>query len=560
MLVLQPALWATYNIPTSRTINWAGKAGLDPVGGIPSGSWTVTNCNVVADGSTNQRTQINSCISGAANNTVVKLPCGPIMVSGGIISMKSNVVLRGCTPLTWANFLPSADSNVTTLIIGGQYVSFDGGAKGSSWGSSINVTSGYTKDSTSLTLSSASGLAVNDWVSLYQNEDTTLMNWRGINYLGEDCGCSNAHAWQQYTKITGINGNTISIDPAVYQTSPSPSGMQVREQTFGITNAGLENIRLQGNNGNHRLVNIDFAKYVWVKGVETYGAGGSSGDVHIMTNFSVNTEVRDSVVHDGGGYNSGSNYGINSYWWNSAHKWENNTVFHTRHSIILEGGGSGYAILYNYSFDNAEGEDFGFFTQDCTPNHGANPMMNLWEGNNCQQFYSDFTQGSASYNMLLRNYGSGTRAWHPASGTPYRIGPYSRDFTLVGNVSGRSSWTGGTSVCNSGSCSSPIAYEFGVHTDGSYMDSQARSTAVLHGNYDYVTDGVSVWSDTDHALPASLYYGSKPAFFGSCAWPNIGPDVSGFVQTMPAKERATGGTACNATGSAPGQPTGLQLH
>ena len=40
-------------------------------------------------------------------------------------------------------------------------------------------------------------------------------------------------------------------------------------------------------------------------------------------------------------------------------------------------------------------------------------MMNLWEGNNCQQFYSDFTR-SASYNMLFRNNGSGTRAWHPA--------------------------------------------------------------------------------------------------------------------------------------------------
>jgi hypothetical protein len=71
-----------------------------------------------------------------------------------------------------------------------------------------------------------------------------------------------------------------------------------------------------------------------------------------MTNFSVNTEVKHkSAVGDGKGI-------IwlelrNSYWWNSAHKWENNTVFHTRHSIILEGGGSGYAILYNYSFDNA---------------------------------------------------------------------------------------------------------------------------------------------------------------------------------------------------------------
>jgi hypothetical protein len=560
-LVLQPALKAAYSIPSTRTITWAGKAGLDPVGGIPSASWTTVPCNVIADGATNQVSQINSCISGAAANRVVKLPCGAIVASG-TINMKSNVALRGCAPIRYpTSVLPTADPNVTTIINNGNYIYFNGGSKGSSWGSSLNVTSGYTKDSTQLTLSSVSGLAVNDWVSLYQNEDTSLMSWRGINYLGEDCGCSTPHAWQQYTKVTAINGNVISIDPPVYQTSPSPTGVQVREQSFGVQNAGLEDLRLQGNNTNYRIVWIAFSAYIWIKDVETYGGGNQSGFSHIMMHFSHNLEVRDSIVHDGGSFSSGANYGINTYWWNSAHKIENNEVFHTRHSIIFEGGTSGSFIGYNYSHDNAEAEDYSFFTQDCTPNHGANPMMNLWEGNWCQQFYSDYTQGSASYNTLFRNYGYGTRTeFHPASGTPFRIGPFSRDYNLVGNVSGRSSWTSGTANCNSGSCSGNIGYEFGVHTDGSYMDSQSRSTALLQGNYDYVTDGVAVWDDADHSLPASLYYNSKPAFLGGCAWPAFGPDVTGQIKTLPAKERATGGAACVGGPTPPMAPVNLRIQ
>jgi hypothetical protein len=563
-LVLQPVLKATYSIPSARTITWAGKAGLDPVGGIPSAGWATVPCNVIADGVTNQVSQINSCISGAVANRVVKLPCGAI-VANGTISMKSNVALRGCAPLRYpTTVLPAADAAVTTLVLNGNQVLFNGGSKTANWtpygaNSGIAVSSGYTKDSTQLTVANTTGLTVNGWISLYQNEDTSLMSWRGINYLGEDCGCSTPHAWQQYTKITAMNGNVLTIDPPVYQVSPSPTGVAVRPQSFGVQMAGLEDVRLQGNNTG-TLVRFNFTAYVWLKGIETYGGGDNSGENHILGTFSHNVEIRDSIVHDGGSFNSGANYGIGSYWWNSAYKIENNEIYHTRHSIIFEAGMSGAFIGYNYSHDNAEGEDFSFLSEDCTPNHGANPMMNLWEGNWCQQFYSDYTQGSASYNTLFRNYGYGTRTeFHPASGMPFRIGPFSRDYNLVGNVSGRSSWTSGTAVCNSASCSGNIAYEFGVHTDGSYLDSQSRSTALLQGNYDYVTDGVAVWDNSDHSLPASLYYGSKPAFLGSCAWPAFGPDVPTQIQTLPAKERATGGAGCSGP-SAPTAPANLRIQ
>ena len=65
----------------------------------------------------------------------------------------------------------------------------------------------------------------------------------------------------------------------------------------------------------------------------------------------------------------------------------------------------------------------------------------------------------------------------------------------------------------------------------------------MHGNYDNVNK-VMKWdpSVADHALPASLYLASKPAFFGQAAWPWVTPENSTapFIAQLPAKERASG--------------------
>jgi hypothetical protein len=36
-------------------------------------------------------------------------------------------------------------------------------------------------------------------------------------------------------------------------------------------------------------------------------------------------------------------------------------------------------------------------------------------------------------------------------------------------------------------------------------------------------------------LPPSLYLAGKPSWFGSVAWPPIGPEVSGMVSPLPAQ-------------------------
>ena len=65
-----------------------------------------------------------------------------------------------------------------------------------------------------------------------------------------------------------------------------------------------------------------------------------------------------------------------------------------------------------------------------------------------------------------------------------------------------------------------------------------KSTLLRHGNYDYFNQA-AVWDPaiTDHTIPASLFYSSKPSYFGALQWPPIGPDVAGLVTDIPAKAR-----------------------
>jgi len=98
-----------------------------------------------------------------------------------------------------------------------------------------------------------------------------------------------------------------------------------------------------------------------------------------------------------------------------------------------------------------------------------------------------------------------------------------------------------------GDCSpnEPAAYRFGCddYWYGSYSDAQVGATTILHGNYDYITDGVANWDSTDHDLKASIYYDSKPDWWCSeTSWPAIGPDVIGKIDDIPSQRRYDGAT------------------
>jgi hypothetical protein len=64
-------------------------------------------------------------------------------------------------------------------------------------------------------------------------------------------------------------------------------------------------------------------------------------------------------------------------------------------------------------------------------------------------------------------------------------------------------------------------------------------TAILHGEYDYVTKTFT-WSDTNknQNLPSSFYLASKPAWFGALPWPAFGPDPQAPTTALTGKNPA----------------------
>jgi hypothetical protein len=508
---------------------------LDVIGGIPTThAHTTTIIGLHPDGSVNDAGTINAAIAAAAYDTVLIIPAGTYRIDNDI-NMRDGIILRGAHPFA-APFMPSADPTATTLMMNGTKIFFRGGDRTTNWFPGIQlgipITSGYTQGSANLTLSSVVGLSTGNYICVYQNKDTAAIDDKGYTWLGEDSG-PDPHVWAQYTKITNIAGNVITIDPPLYQVTPNPTGQSVRKQTFGITHAGVEDMRLYGNNNNYKSIWMQFCQFCWVKGVEMFQTGGtnSSGSPHIWTEFCYANEYRRNYLHVGGSHDSGCNYGIEFYHWNSRHKVEDNIVRETRHSIVFEGGGTGCVMLYNYTDDNWESvqgqpttRDSSFLSEDQVGNHGAHPYMNLWEGNWAACWWGDYTQGSSSYLTALRNAFSGKQTdyslMNPWLWTVIEVETYNRYFNLIGNIVGNATMTGGTVINNGGGGPLPTMFRFGYSSaGGSHTDSLPYSTVILHGNYDFVSDSIHDWASPDHTLSMSLYYTAKPAFFGSLTWP-----------------------------------------
>ena len=298
-----------------------------------------------------------------------------------------------------------------------------------------------------------------------------------------------------------------------------------------------------------------------MKDVETYDAGTASKANHVYIAWSHGIEVRDSFFHFGRDSSSDRNYGVSFFFWNSDHKVENNILRQHRHSISFEGGGSGAVILYNYIDDNYT--DDPSYLGSARINHGAHPMMNLYEGNWISHLTADSYWGSSSHITLFRNWlrGKGSQIGLPLIPNwgfiAVDIWTDQKYYNVVGNVLGNSAWTNG-GVRNSGGCgvSSPTAYRYGCDSNGAY-DSATFNSILSHGNYDYVSDGIAFWDGgSDHTLKNSMYYSSKPAFFGSSVWPPYGPDsnLRPIIGNIPAKDRFEGVVI-----NIPATPTNLRV-
>lgn len=608
---------------TCRVVTWQGGSDLWNSGTLPV--YTGATCSPLhEDGVTDDTADLNNCITAAnagtgayatchaAGGCAVLIPSGTVFVNG-IVRLASSVVLRGIdvSGVGLSTFINLGASGWLTT----QNFSFSGSLSPStSFGtlpSTCSLTGTPQKGDTQVTLGTVSGgcvLSVGSWIKIFGNDDPSIMSANandGGTVIKEDWGGDNTgfYILQQMVQVlsfasgTGGTGSVVNISKALYyppdtttRTVPNtggvgtinePAGAKYNVITFGTQKAGYEylHVTATGDIGAGQIINLQGCLYCWIKGVETQATGSNNASAHMEMDESYGCEIRDSYAHDQRSGAGGSGYGIYWQFSNSDCKIENNILWHNRHGIIFQAGGTGESILFNYLDDQ--------YTDDPTYNgsgrtsHGAHPAMNLYEGNVMSHNAADDCWGTSSHFTFFRNWlwgdftGNYTLPTSPVISGTYAPVPTATSasdpsggfdaidlytaqtyYNFVGNVLGRAAggtthavWSAATlrTFNANATRANPVVYSYGGAagtTPGcdTVLNSTAPSsdtTSLNHGNWDYLTNGVAFWEGgANHTLANSIYYTSEPAFLSGKGkpWPLEGPENNPTINTNPAQD------------------------
>jgi hypothetical protein len=152
-------------------------------------------------------------------------------------------------------------------------------------------------------------------------------------------------AFKTVHRITGKNGNTLTIEPPLPYTLSSGLNPTAEYVPWnGATLCGVENMTLNSTAGANNIIEFWYADRCWVKGVEAYNAGNA----FIFTDRSLQCEVRRCFIHHPiGSPNNSDGYGIYFYDASTYCLAEDN-IFYETWSGILSSASSCNAALYNY--------------------------------------------------------------------------------------------------------------------------------------------------------------------------------------------------------------------
>jgi len=562
-------------IPADRKIDWS-KAGVP--GGVPNRTAIcadITKAPYNADntGMNDASAAINSAISNCNNsNGVVYLPAGTYAVNAPITlpTGGSNFTIRG------------AGAGNTILKLNNSYITTEqGGESGNS-----PIAAGYTKGSTSITVSNTTNVAVGAPIVIFQDNDPSLC-WSDTNVPDE---------LRQVVMVTGIEGQTITFSPALAYTlsaSLNPSYSYFNTPTSNFV--GLENLTIDGKNttgsggAGNALVAFWNTYGCWVKGVE-------AKNIPVFAFFfymSLSDEVVANYVHDG--LDSNESHAFVLYKDADNFLIENNIATNLW-SLVMTDNTIGTVIDYNFSYNNRTGPYQGpYFSSGASQVaayniHFGHGMMDLFEGNVGEQWQNDGYHGSASHQTLFRNWFNGLNGLTASSKYPasnrimIEINQHGYYHNVVANVLGDSSWVpsqyemntqnwtgdastaviyrlgypnmGNNSLCDSGYWNNvqtnsgcllqnpsypgqwmPAWQDTFPFSSGGFNFQGVKPTLIRTANFDYLHN--SVWNDfkdsamttaevTNLKIPASLYYSAIPSWWpSSIAWPPVGPDVTG---------------------------------
>ena len=469
-------------IPADRKTDWS--PGVQ--GGIPEVPIVknVADYGAKPNDGVDDRSAIQNAINDAfaAGGGAVFLPAGTYDIKSrtttdGALVLKSGVVIRG----------EGADRTFLQFSLS-VYPEDVAGFKVLAWNYSdfTPVTGGYSKGSTSITVSNPTYFNAGDYAEIEEENDDRISNedW-ALNAVGE------------IVKIVSVDGNELTLEKPLNHGYEAARKPQIR-RTGMVTNAGIERLHLKRlDPGPGQMILLYNAANVWVREVESEFVLNS----HVLGIATYQCEIRDNYFHEAWGYDrGGQGYGVNLERHTTNCLVENNILRYLRHPLITQVGASGHVFSYNYSFDRQS-------TLTDVSLHGHFPSYNLFEGNIVQEVNdSDYWGASGPGNTFFRMC---------VQAEGIQLMNDSDDQNIVGNVLGNAS---------------PNI----ITEDGTIQGT------LKHGNYEL---GSISWDPTisDHHLPDSYYLPQTPAFYEyqNMAWPSTGADINTNQATCmnPARQR-----------------------
>ncbi len=419
---------------------------------------------------------------------MVYIPHGAYKISGSLKLGYNGTVLRGDGPdRTRLYFYDPTTSACIEILYYGR----------GNW----QGVSGYTKDTTTLTVEDGSQFTVGEFAEIQQANDPEVM------YTDPKWDQSwAADAVGQLLEVTDVQGNEVSFKTALHIDFSSSLDPRIRPQRF-VTNSGIEDLYIElKTNTDVSTILLKNSAYCWVKNIESY----HTKKCHVAGESALGIVVRDSYFHrsydyGGGGHGYGVSLGLHCTDWLV----ENNSFDSLRHATMTHIGANGNVFGYNYSQNILQGNgetdlNIGWEPPDISL-HGHYSFMNLYEGNSVNEVgISDYWGPSGPGNTIFRNLVKDNES---NDGITYY------DHSQYQNVIGNRCYT--------------------------IRDADNNSSNNLeHGNE---INGTIVWDSTisERTLPNSYYLKSKPGFLDSISWPVYGPEI-GFTQKLPAQTRLEG--------------------
>ena len=555
--VLGSSLWSNILAP-GRAIDWSN-AGV--AGGIPN---RTTICAAI-DPYDGPADPINNALQNCPERQVVLLNAGTYNLSSGIDfgPGKSRVTLRGAgadqTFLMFSGEGAMCHGFFGDICMEGVGTNWRGGPENSATWTAAD----YARGQTQITMSNASNLRLGSLLILDQCNDglsgspctgteaDTGNIWvcdsvaAQCNDDGPDGGPSGSQRdgrdQQQIVTVTGISGNLVTFSPGLYMPNWTPARTPGAWWASGpVAGDGVEDLSME-----HTLstaatgVSIVDCDGCWVKGVRSVESPYRS---HVWIIQSPHAVVRDSYFY-GTKYAASQSYGVEIFPSSDA-LIENNIFQRIASPQMINGACSGCVVAYNHSINDYYAASPNYMSPSASLHAGGIDNI-LLEGNIGAGFRADLYHGSHNFATLFRNRFSGFEPDKTNGLYPVFLDPFSRYFNVIGNVLGNS----GTQVGYqndyqsdpSGGYVIPI-YILGAGTVNVALsgDPLTVSTMMRWGNYDTVHASNQFNSSevptggsyptavpSSQTLPASFYLVAKPAWFGSVAWPPIGPDVTG---------------------------------